>query len=183
MSELLKQTIEKIAAERFPNDADQSAEFIQGFLEGFDKQAANFVQGGAGGRPSLTVSDHINKGMGEALGKGVIGLGLTLGAAGVAHLAGGIKSQVLHNKFLKALVQATNMNVILKGADREKLLSYGETLFKYAPNVATDPNMLAHLLSYAIQGEGGMDAQIIRLASDLENRYQQNTSIDVGRVI
>lgn len=164
MSQMIKETIEKIAAEKYPEDAQAAEEFVKAFME----KMAN--------EPSIPGS--WNKGIGESLGRGVVGLGLGLGVAGVSHVVGGIRNQVMHNKFLQALNEAVQMNVILKKADKQKVLSYGETLFRYAPHVATDANMLAHLLSNAVQGDG-IDAQTIRMAADLENRYQQNNEVRV----
>lgn len=179
MSELIKETIEKIAAEKFPDSKEDAEKFIEGFL---DKMAAwqnpregGFDGGGKDGK--IGFGGHLTKGLGEQLGKGLMGTAVGLGVAGVAKLVSGVQSQALHNSFLQALIQATQMNVLLKKTDKEKLRSYGETLFRFAPHVATDPNMLAHLLSNAVQGDG-MDAQTIRLAADLENRYQQNTAVD-----
>ena len=83
------------------------------------------------------------------------------------------QKSALHPAFMQALETAIRSpdkaGEILRGADRQKVVSYGETIFNYAPNVATDPNLLKGILANAID-YGSLDPATIRSLMELEEK-------------
>lgn len=165
--------LQKIASEMFPEDIDAQQEFMTGFYK--EASIGGFFTspmptGGAENMRSVVL-----KGLGQAVGKGVGDIAMALGATSVASAYGAVRDSNLHNKFLQALEKAYAHGSILRGAKKEKVLQYGETIFKFAPHVSTDVNMLTSILSNAIQGEG-IDVMTIKTITELENRYKDNNS-------
>lgn len=108
------------------------------------------------------------------------GVGLAAGVLG-AGLVGAINSyrassmdSALRQKFERALAQVIANNRVVKGAPVEKAKTYAETIFKFAPNVAADANLLSSILANAVLGEG-IDQMTIKNLVDLEGRYRDNT--------
>lgn len=81
----------------------------------------------------------------------------------------------MHTKFLQTLANAIANSRILREADKEKVIRYGETVFDFAPNVAMDQNLLTAVLTNAIHGDG-IDPMTIKTLTELENRHSQNSS-------
>lgn len=154
--------IRKMASEQLSTTAE-----VDAFMDGFEKKA--FL--------GLT-PDMINT-AGEAAFRGIGGIGAgLLGAAvvkGVSSGASAVGNYQLRSKFEAALTQVTANNKIVKGARPEKARDYAETLFKFAPHVASDPNLLSSILANAVLGEG-VDPQTIRTLVDLERGYMDNNS-------
>ena len=92
--------------------------------------------------------------IGEAAGKGLMGIGLGLGLHGLNAATSHVANMGLHSDFLKALTHAVQSNPVLKNADEAKVLQYGETIFKFAPHIAGDANLLSSILANAVHGEG-----------------------------
>jgi hypothetical protein len=109
------------------------------------------------------------------VGKGMGNLVLTLGIAGVGKVYNNISMDRLHTKFLAALEKAIQSNHLIGEADRSKVMQYANTLFKFAPNIATDVNVLTSVLSNAIHGEG-IDPATIKALTDIEGRFAENDS-------
>lgn len=99
-----------------------------------------------------------------AAGATMVGLNKAVNAASKA---------TLHPAFMQALETAIRSpdkaGEILRGADRQKVLSYGETIFNYAPHVATDPNLLKGILANAVD-YGSLDPATIRSLMELEEK-------------
>ena len=172
MIELVKQ----YAMEKYAGDK----EAIDSFMEGFTKQASLFstVQSAitapnSGKVPSF--GESVTKGLGEAAGKGLMGIGLGLGLHGLNAATSHVANMGLHTDFLKALTHAVQSNPVLKNADEAKVLQYGETIFKFAPHIAGDANLLSSILANAVHGEG-IDPMTIKTLGDLESRYVDNRS-------
>lgn len=151
----------KAAAEKL-GSVEAGADFVRGFLEetGMEKEAfLGEIMGGAG----------------KALG--AAGVGLALGA--LANRMGGsfdsAERAKLHTKFQNALNQVKNSNRIVKAADQTKVNSYAETIYKFGPHIAGDPNILASLLANFIQGES-IDPISIKTIVELEGNYQKNVA-------
>lgn len=149
--------IKEVALEKYAGD-EQLAE---AFLEGFTKEAFDLKS--------------FNEGVGSAVGKGVGGTMIGLGIAGFSKALQNVNMGGLHNQFMQALEHAVATNPVLKSADKQKVVQYAETIFKFAPHVATDPNVLSSVLSNAIHGES-LDPMTIRTLTDLEGRYVDNHS-------
>ena len=109
---------------------------------------------------------HVAGGVGvlAAAGATMFGLNKAVNAA---------QKSALHPAFMQALETAIRSpdkaGEILRGADRQKVVSYGETIFNYAPNVATDPNLLKGILANAID-YGSLDPATIRSLMELEEK-------------
>lgn len=157
--------------EKFAGDTNAVKEFVEGFAK-----AASFLSASRGsGTNTKSMGDEVVLGMGEAIGKGMGSLGLALGATAIGTLYGAAKDMNLHNLFLKALERAVNSNTILKEASKERVIQYAETIFKFAPNVATDANLLSSILANAVHGEG-IDPMTIKTLTELESKYKDNRS-------
>lgn len=149
--------IKEIAMEKFAGD-EQLAE---AFVEGFAKEAFDLGE--------------FNKGVGGAIGKGIGGTMIGLGLAGFGKALNNVRMGGLHNQFMASLEHAISTNPVLREADRNKVVGYAETVFKFAPHVSTDANLLSAILANAVHGEV-IDPMTIRTLSDLEGRYVENGS-------
>lgn len=151
--------------EKFAGDHTKAQEFVEGFL----KEAS--------GAPVLTFAQNLQKGLGSGLGQaagaGLMGIGLGLGIHGLSSAFQHANTGFLKEKFEAALSSAIRTNPILVDADPHKVRSYAETVFKFAPHVATDPNLLSSILANAVHGEG-LDPMTIRTLADLEGRVQES---------
>jgi hypothetical protein len=167
--------IKQYAMEKYAGDETAVAEFV----EGFSKEAGSMSSflgkqiGGAG--KSENVGDSLLKGFTSQMGKSLGGMAMGLGATGLGTLYNSAKEMNLHGIFLQALERAVQSNRILKESPKEKVLHYANTIFKFAPNVATDSNLLSAILANAIHGDG-IDPMTIKTLTELEGRYRDNTS-------
>lgn len=153
------QALYELGLEKFAGDAEQAGSFVEGFL----KEAS----GGF-----LTNPEFI-KGLQSTAGKGVMALGLGLGIHGIATMMASANTSALKSKFEQALQQVVRTNPIVADYDQGKVRSFAETIFKFAPNVAADPNLLAHVLSNACHGES-LDTTTIRALADLDSRVVES---------
>jgi ABC-type lipoprotein release transport system permease subunit len=115
----------------------------------------------------------LSKGFMENIGRGMAGLTMGVGAMSIASAMKGVKNDQLHNEFVTALRTAIQINPILRQAKKEKVVNYAETIFRFAPNVATDSNLLSSVLANAVHGEG-VDPLTLKSLSELESRYKDN---------
>jgi hypothetical protein len=176
--------VQEYAMEKFAGDISQ----VKDFMDGFIKEAAPVSPLSPSGRnPDLEQEkfdfEQRNKGpygslrngfMGEA-GKGLGGLLLSLGIGGAGVLYKKINRGNLHVQFLASLEKAIAGNHIIHEAPRDKVMQYANTLFRFAPNVSTDVNVLTAVLTNAIHGDG-IDPMTIKTLTDLEGRYAENDS-------
>lgn len=166
--------LRKQAETLFPKDEKAQNDFIEGFVE----KTANILAK-ALDNPLMNVTpkqhsvgDAIAHGAAGAIGKALVGGTVAAGFAGLMSLGKIVSDHALHNEYMKALNEAIRTNRILKAADPHKVLIFGNTIFKFAPHVATDSNMLSSILANAIHGDG-IDPMTIRTLTELEGRYQQ----------
>ncbi len=177
--------IEQYAMLKFAGDKEAVAEF----LEGFSKEAS-FLGGmlnapvgqpidpkKLGLKEPDTLQHTIIKGIGGTLGQGIGNLAVTAGIAGAGNLFNSVKGMKLHSQFLQALEKAYQTNRILKEADKEKVLQYAETIFRFAPNISTDSNILSSVLANAIHGEG-IYPDTIKMLTDIEAKYMDNSAFN-----
>lgn len=189
--------IKKYAFEKYAGDNTLADEFVRGFtavsLQKY-AQEKELVSGKLGrdlglvdikshGEIALNAARLHNEqftgklmhGFSESVGKGVGGLIISgaVGALGAAY--GKIAKGALHTKFLTALAHVAKYNPIIRNADKEKVLQYAETIFKFAPNVASDPNLLSSIIANAIHGEG-IDPMTIKTLTSLEGEYAHNNT-------
>jgi hypothetical protein len=164
--------IKQLALEKCAGDERLAAEFLEGFYdEILTKQAAAAFDL----HKPIDIGNAVVKNFSEGLGKGLAGLTLGLGVSAVASAAKNVVTNNLHTEFMEALRQAVASNPILRQANKQKVVNYAQTIFKFAPHVATDANLLSSILANAVHGEG-VDPQTIKTLTDLESRYTMTTS-------
>lgn len=159
---MFKEQIQEVynyGLEKYAGDETKAKEFTVGFL----KEATDPF------RPMQVFGEGALK----ALGAGAVGVGLGLGIHGLSSAFNHAGTQFLRDKYLAALSKAKQSNPILADADSSKVQSYAETVFKFAPHVAADPNLLSSILANAVHGEG-LDPMTIRTLADLEGRIQES---------
>lgn len=154
---------------------DKLAEYALKECEGDEVKAAAFIDGftkeaAASGLAGELLSGIVGN-VGKSLGTLAIGASVALAGKGI------LDSQraQLHAKFKVALDQAIAMNRVLQGAPRERVENYGETIFKFAPHIACDANLMSSILANAVHGDG-IDPNTIKMLSEMENRHQMNNA-------
>lgn len=163
--------VRNYAMEKFAGDMSQ----VEDFMEGFEKTAASGASPNPPGGDSRSPLGQIRSGFSDQLGKGLGGLFLSLGLGGAGMIYKKVNSNHLHSQFLEALEHAIAGNHIIHEAPKEKVMQYANTLFRFAPNVATDVNVLTAVLTNAIHGDG-IDPMTIKTLTDLEGRFTENDS-------
>ncbi len=153
----------ELGLEKYAGDQEQATAFVEGFL----KEAMAFPAGAV-----QSFGSQIAGGAAKALGAGVVGLGLGLGIHGMSSAIAGAAKSGQRAKFEAALSTAISANSILKSANSAKLRSFAETIFEFAPHIAGDANLLAHVLSGTIHGDS-LDLTTIKSLTDLESRYAE----------
>lgn len=144
-----------IGLEKFAGDESAAKDFVKGFLK------------------EASAMDLIGKGALDALGKGGVALGLGLGIHGISSAINAAGTANLRTKFEHSLAQVTASNPLLTDVDPAKLKSYADTVFKFAPHIAGDPNILSSVLAHVVQGEG-VDVTIVRTLTDLEAKLVES---------
>lgn len=173
--------VEQIAMIKFAGDKTAVAHFMDGFTK--EAGVLDRMLNTPTGQPTAfdktkspdTLGNTITRGIGQSFGQGLGNLAVTAGVSSVGSLYRSVNNTMLHSKFLQALERAYQGNRILKEADKEKVLQYAETVFKFAPNVATDANLLSSILANAIHGEG-IDPMTIKTLTDLEGKFTDNAT-------
>ena len=117
------------------------------------------------------VATEVAKGIGKTVGMGAAGLAVGLGIHGISSTMNAMSLGAKREKFEAALAQAMAHSAILQNAPKDKVRSFAETMFKFAPTVCADANVVAHILDSAIMGES-MDMTTLRSLADLESRIQ-----------
>lgn len=117
-----------------------------------------------------SIPNSFKKGLGEAAGKSGVMLAGALTGLGIYKAHQALQKTALREKFEQALHQVSTKNYILKSAPKDKLTSFAETIYKFAPHVAGDPNILSSLLANAVHGES-LDPKTIESIVQLEGKY------------
>lgn len=168
----MKEQIQELYAvglEKYAGDEEAAKAFVSGFLkEAFFGPVVNVTNG-----MNHQLGHVIAEGGAKALGMGAAGLALGLGIHGISSAMNSAGNLGMREKFQKVLASVVNSNPVLMNADREKINQFAETIFKFAPKVATDPNLLTNVLVNAAHGEAGLDTTTIRALVDLESKVQE----------
>lgn len=162
--------LEKIAEEQSGSKA-----YAQAFVAGFVKEAAGpkwvppnmFV--GAEGVGGFFGNPAVQKGL-AGIGAGIAAVALT---KGINTASGALTDSRLRAKFEGALRTLKSTNRIIKTTNEAKVNAVAETIFRFAPNIASDANLLGPVLSSALMGEG-LDPMTMKSLVDLEGRYKEN---------
>lgn len=171
--------VKQYGLEKFAGDENLANDFVEGFInaalekaaaEGIDVQ--EMFKEAAQQNPMGPV-ESLQKGFAENIGKGVGSLGINLITTGLMMGLRNIEAGTLHTAYLKALEQAVAGSRILRETDRAKVNNFGATIARFAPHIATDPHVLASVLSNAVHGDS-IDPMTIKTLTDLEGRYREN---------
>lgn len=119
-------------------------------------------------------------------GKAAIAMMAGAGLYGINRVVRSAEGEVTRSRFEAALRTCLSSNdsagQIIKSTPPEKVRSLANTIFNYAPNVASDVNLLKTLLATFVNSDG-MDSTTIRSLQELEmNRQKINTwkPADIG---
>jgi hypothetical protein len=179
-SDILKYIYDK-AKSRFDGDEALAEQMMNGFITKTAATLNSYMKGTNTDRAPNFPSSFA-KGLAESAGRTAVGGVATLGLLGISALANSIREDNLHRKFMIALNEATQTNRVLKAADKNKVINFAETIFKFAPNVASDANLLGSILSNAIHGDS-IDPMTVRTLTELESRYRDTTGFDPKRFL
>lgn len=178
--------VKQYGLEKFAGDEVSADEFVEGFVKASMATATERVNAedratkrrfeGVNTIDKNTMVGSLKNGLTESIGKGFGGLLISSGIAATGYAVNQIKNNNLHTQFLQSLEQAIASNRILKEANREKVKQYADTIFRFAPNVASDVNLLNSILANAVHGEG-IDPMTIKTLTELENRFSTNTGV------
>jgi|ERR1700757_2351819 len=166
MTQSLYEQIQELALEKCAGNVEQANAFTDAFI----KQA--FL----GTTLTKTVGGAVLEGAAKAIGAGVAAYGVGMGLHGISSAIRAGADANLRSKFESALHTAVSDNEMLRHAMSEnpgRVQSYADTIFSFAPHVACDPNILAHLLVNSVQGDS-VDISTIKTVTELENRYTDN---------
>lgn len=170
----LVEMLEKQADEQFATQAEKEV-FKKTFME---KIALDLFGPSSTRYLKNTFIKEFPGGLASGTGKAVGALAVALIGAGIAkglhEASAATTNTLLHEKFENALSQALLTNRIIR-SEPEKARQYAETIFKFAPHVAADPNLLTHTLANVIQGEV-LDMTTIKTLVDLEGKYLDNNT-------
>lgn len=169
----MKEQLQELFAmgmEKYAGDETKAAAFVEGFV----KEASVYPTFGAGEAfMGVLRSPGFAEGMHKAVGTGIGALALGFGVHGLSTALSSANTQALKGKFDKAFAEVTAHNPIVQNAEPAKVRSYAETIFKFAPHVACDANLLSSILANAVHGEG-IDPMTIRTLADLEGRLVES---------
>jgi len=168
----MKEQLQELFAmgmEKYAGDEDKAAAFVEGFV----KEAADYFGSAGAAFSGILGSPGFAEGMHKAIGTGVGALALGFGVHGLSTALSGANTQALKGKFDKAFADVSAHNPIVQNAEPAKVRSYAETIFKFAPHVACDANLLSSILANAVHGEG-IDPMTIRTLADLEGRLVES---------
>lgn len=114
---------------------------------------------------------------GSIVPKVMVPLGVGLGIMAAAKATKAIIGQVDKSKFDKVLAEVLQTNEMLKGADPAKIQSIAQSIFRLAPHVATDPNLLSTVLQNQINNSSGFDLKIGRELVDIEDKIRNRNNL------
>lgn len=117
------------------------------------------------------------EGFGSIMPRVMVPLGVGLGIMAAAKATKAIIGQVDKSKFDKVLAEVLQTNEMLKGADPAKIQSIAQSIFRLAPSIATDPNLLSTVLQNQINNSSGFDLKIGRELVDIEDKLRNRSSL------
>lgn len=160
---------------------DAKAELVE-TLESMVKQAGFFTDMTAGGmQRARGMAGKGFMGNGAALlGAGAAAVGTTLAANAISGLASSAISKIgksygAHSnrqEFENAFKESMDNSEILQ-QDPIKSRKMAETIFRVAPTMSGDSNLLTNILNNAIHGDS-MDLQTVKVLTELEEKHNKN---------
>jgi hypothetical protein len=163
--------VKELGLEKFAGDEDLADHFLAGFITQvmLEKEAAQPTQKVD---YSHTLVDSVVSNVGKHIGGLAVNSAVSAGVIGYRF----VDDHFRYNRFLKALEIAIASHPLLRESDKHKIQKYADTIYRFAPLVATDPNLLASVLANAVHGDG-VDIMTIKSLTDLENRWRENGSV------
>lgn len=162
------QMLEKIAEEKLGSKSAAQA-FVGGFME---KVARMEMEKAADFTRFLNGSNKEVVGAGAKLGAALLGAAIV---GGIGYGTRALNSSNNRAKFERALQQVKMSSKVVKSAKPDRVQEIAETIFKFAPHVAGDVNLLTSILNNALLGDG-IDPMTVKSLVDLEGRYHDNMS-------
>lgn len=174
--------VKQLGLEKFAGDEELADQFVAGFVAHvmIEKEAHDVeLEKAAAGRPDdkIDVPHEMLQSASRELGKGIGGFAMNAAVAGATIFGRSVSDQFRYQRFKKALLQALQNSHILQSAPRSKVEMYADTIYKFAPMVATDPNLLQSVLTNAVHGDG-VDIMTVKSLTDLENKWRENGSLN-----
>lgn len=175
--------IKELGLEKFAGNEELADQFVAGFVAHVmiekEAQEVSELQKEAAGpqRGGQDITADYLKGMATEAGKSSAGF---VGNMAVSGLIGGyrlVADQFRYQRFLKALHQAIANSHVLREHDSKKVMKYADTIYRFAPLVAVDPNLLQSVLTNAVLGDG-IDLMTIKSLTDLQGRYRENGAMN-----
>jgi hypothetical protein len=109
---------------------------------------------------------------GHAVGKAALGLGVGaltgLGSMAVKKIGNMFGAEANRASYDRAFRQVMEESELLQN-DPMKAKRMADTIFGFAPTVASDPNVLSNILNNSIHGDS-MDLQTVRAVTELEEK-------------
>jgi hypothetical protein len=173
--------VKELALEKFAGDQELADRFVAGFVShiAMEKEAADaLVKEAAGGgqqrQPDYahSLANSVTENVGRHLG----GLAVNLPVSAAIASFRFVTDEMRHTRFLRSLAEAISRSDILKQAPKAKVERYADTIYKFAPQVAEDPNLLQSVLTNAVHGDG-IDLMTIKSLTDLQARYRENGTV------
>ncbi len=155
----------ELGLEKFAGDENAAKAFVSGFLK--EAMFGNILN-----KTGQTFGQAVLEGGAKGLGMGVAGLAIGLGIHGLSSSVNAANTASLRGKFQEVLSRVVKESPILQNADKDKINSFANTIFSFAPKVATDPNLLSTVLVNSIHSES-LDPTTIRSLVDLESKIQE----------
>ena len=171
--------VKAYALEKFAGD--ESAQ--EAFMEAFVKEAAMGMPGGgrggnvnnSNGFGGQDITGNMGNEFGKAIAGGMAGALMTAGVSAVGLLARKAKDNANETRFLASLEHVISTNPIVRQAPKEEVMSYAQTIMRFAPHVAMDPNLLSSVLANAVHGSG-VDPMMVKTLADISQRHGEAQS-------
>lgn len=168
--ETLTAGMDKIAS-AYDIPEDQHADFIEACGDELERSlAVNGMDKEAG-----FGSDFAAAFGGKEVGKAALGMGATalggLGAMAVSKVSKGFGASSNRAAYDAALQKAISSSEVLQN-DPQKAKRMGDSVFGFAPTVASDANVLRNILDNAIYGDS-IDLQTVRAVTELEEKLNK----------
>lgn len=172
--------VKQLGLEKFAGDEELADQFVAGFVAHvmLEKEAQDLeLEKVAAPQKPMDLTREMAEGMAGQAGRAVGGFAVNSLVAGATILGRSVSDQFRYQRFKKALLQALQSSHILQSAPRNKVEMYADTIYKFAPMVATDPNLLQSVLTNAVHGDG-VDIMTVKSLTDLENKWRENGSVN-----
>lgn len=150
-------------------------------LEKFDKYSDSLEKKAAA---PLSFGAEIAKGIGGGIGGAAAAALMGAAIYGIRNTIQASQTNALRPAYehaLKMAMASTDPAGEILRNNRQKCVSFGNTIFSFAPHVATDPNILKGVLAHVVQGES-IDPQTVRSLMELEEKRKNLLSFKPGDI-